>query len=65
LLGFVPGWIDPDLGHPVKGLERLTAYEVIDAGGMACEALPAHGDALQALLEQDFAGAMSARSQRG
>lgn len=49
----------------LKGLERLTAYEVIDAGGMACEALPAHGDALQALLEQDFAGAMSARSQRG
>ncbi len=49
----------------LKGLERLPVYEVIDATGLFLEELPANGEMLLALLDQHFAGAMSARSPRG
>lgn len=47
----------------LKGLDRLAVYEVIDAAGLETQRTGATAENLQAALEQEFAGAMSARSQ--
>lgn len=49
----------------LKGLERLAVYEVIDAAGLPLEPLEIAGEMLQSTLDQDFAGGLSVRSQRG